>query len=73
MLPAIGVELPKIVTEVSSDVTFVVVAIAILYCTVSSLLGVEPNKLPYISQSVDDRMPTLDMFDEKGSFVPQDR
>jgi len=72
-LPAIGVELPKIVTEVSSDATFVVVAIAIIYCTVSSLLGVEPNKLPYISQSVDDRMPTLDMFDEKGGFVPRDR
>ncbi|KAL3940967.1 MAG: hypothetical protein SGBAC_004597 [Bacillariaceae sp.] len=68
-----GTTLPPIFTELSSDVIFGSLLLAIAYCSISSLLGQTPNKIPLISQAAEDRMPTIDMFDDRGSFIPRDK
>jgi hypothetical protein len=65
-----GLELPPGVTELGSDVAFGAVLLTIAYASVSSALGITPDKIPFISQAVKDRMPTIDMFDESGRFSP---
>lgn len=70
-----NVKLPDIVVQASTDAIFFTLVAAILYSTVSSLLGIEPNKIPLISKAVDDRMPSIDMFDitPEGRIVPRPR
>jgi hypothetical protein len=36
------------------------------------LLGREPDGIPLISDAVKDRMPTIDMFDDEGRFIPRE-
>jgi hypothetical protein len=45
---------------------------SIAYSAVSSSLGIAPDKIPFISQAVLDRMPTMDWFDEKGRYLPRE-
>lgn len=71
ILKAIGTEIPPGYPEVFSTVIFTTLLISLSYCTVSSLLGVAPDKLPIVSQAVSNRMPTIDMFDETGRFIPR--
>lgn len=70
ILGGANVQLPTVVTQISTDAIFVTLLAVLGYCTVSSLLGIEPNKVPIISQAVNDRMPTVDMFeiDDKGNI-----
>lgn len=63
ILGGANVQLPSIITQISTDAIFVTLLAALGYCTASSLLGITPNKLPLVSQAVEDRMPTVDMFD----------
>jgi hypothetical protein len=63
ILGGANIELPAIVTQISTDAIFVSLLAALGYCAASSLLGIEPNKLPIISSAVGDRMPSVDMFD----------
>jgi len=63
MLGGAGVKLPSAITELGTDAIFASLLLALGYCVVSSILGMTPNKLPLISKAVDDRMPTVDMFD----------
>ena len=58
-----NVQIPAIVTQFSTDTIFVTLLAVLGYCTVSSILGITPNKVPIVSTAVDDRMPTVDMFD----------
>ncbi len=58
-----GLRLPGIVNQIGSDFIFVTLLATIGYCAVSSLLGIAPNKIPIISQAVEDRMPSIDSFD----------
>jgi hypothetical protein len=67
-----GLNIPPAVTELSSDVLFGTMLLTIAYCSVSSILGIAPNKIPLISKMVEDRMPTIDMFDMEGRFIPED-
>ena len=48
--------------ELGTDATFFVLLGTVGYCAVSSLLGVDPNKIPLISKAVMDRMPSIDNF-----------
>lgn len=64
-----GVNLPPGVSELSYDVIFGALLVTLAYCSISSLLGAEPDKIPLISGAVKDRMPTIDMFDESGNFA----
>eukprot|EP01083_Nonionella_stella_P281150 956611_1 len=58
-----GLQIPEIISQLSTDAIFVSLLAVLGYCSVSSLLGIEPNKIPLVSKAVDDRMPTIDMFD----------
>eukprot|EP00565_Helicotheca_tamesis_P007494 CAMPEP_0185730122 /NCGR_PEP_ID=MMETSP1171-20130828/8646_1 /TAXON_ID=374046 /ORGANISM="Helicotheca tamensis, Strain CCMP826" /LENGTH=357 /DNA_ID=CAMNT_0028399113 /DNA_START=173 /DNA_END=1246 /DNA_ORIENTATION=+ len=67
-----GNPIPKAVSELSTDAIFVTLLLALGYCAVSSLLGITPDKIPIVSQAVSDRMPTIDMFDDQGRFMPRE-
>eukprot|EP00571_Detonula_confervacea_P010551 CAMPEP_0172304214 /NCGR_PEP_ID=MMETSP1058-20130122/5645_1 /TAXON_ID=83371 /ORGANISM="Detonula confervacea, Strain CCMP 353" /LENGTH=392 /DNA_ID=CAMNT_0013015349 /DNA_START=110 /DNA_END=1288 /DNA_ORIENTATION=- len=67
-----GLQVPEIAGELFSDVMFGTLCLTILYCVGSSLFGKEPDAIPLISKSVKDRMPTIDMFDIDGRFVPSE-
>lgn len=62
--------LPEGVAPLMSGAVFVSLLLVLTYCTVSSLLGIEPNKIPLISERVSQTMPTIDMFDDQGRFIP---
>jgi Chloroplast import apparatus Tic20-like len=63
--------IPVSLSAVGSNVIFVTLLIVLAYTTISSLLGITPNKIPLISENVENRMPTVDMFDAKGNFLPR--
>jgi hypothetical protein len=65
-----GFDLPPGVTELGSDAVFGALLLTIAYASVSSALGITPDKIPFLSQSVEDRMPTINMFDESSRFSP---
>ena len=67
-----GGALPQAVSELFSDVMFGSLLLMLGYCAISSLLGREPDGIPLISDAVKDRMPTIDMFDDDGRFVPRE-
>jgi len=67
-----GAQLPTAFTELGSDIVFGSLLLTIAYASISSLLGITPDKIPLISKAVDDRMPTIDMFDDQGRFTPRD-
>jgi hypothetical protein len=67
-----GLQIPPQVNELGADFVFGGLLLAVAYSAVSSLLGVTPNKIPIVSQAVEDRMPTVDMFDEQGRFIPRE-
>mmetsp|Transcript_8159 Transcript_8159/g.12133 ORF Transcript_8159/g.12133 Transcript_8159/m.12133 type:complete len:415 (-) Transcript_8159:441-1685(-) len=73
LLPTLGVALPSNFAELGADAVFYLLLATLAYCSISSLLGITPDKIPFISQAVIDRMPTIDMFDENGRFVPRER
>jgi hypothetical protein len=69
ILSGLGVQLPQSVTELGSDAVFFSFVAVIGYSVVSSLLGFTPDRIPFISNAVTQRMPTLDMFDADGRFI----
>jgi len=71
-LKVAGGELPASFGTIFPNVIFATLLLSIAYCTISSLLGTTPDKLPFISDSVSNRMPSIDMFDDKGRFVPRE-
>lgn len=64
---------PETLTQIGSDAVFVTLIAVIGYSVVSSLFGATPDKLPGISNYVNQRMPTIDMLDENGQFIPRER
>lgn len=66
-----GFSLPAGAVVLANDALFLVVLATIGYASISSLLGKTPDKIPLISQATNDRMPTIDMFDETGRFIPR--
>jgi hypothetical protein len=75
ILSGANVQLPEIVTQLSTDAIFVTLLAVLGYSTVSSLLGITPNKVPIVSSNVDKRMPSVDMFDidSEGNIVAKPR
>jgi hypothetical protein len=61
------------VGEIGSDALFFTLLATIGYASVSSLLGVTPDKIPFISKSTSDRMPSFDMFDDQGRLKPSEK
>jgi hypothetical protein len=68
----VGGGIPPELTVIGNDVMFVTLLATLGYASVSSLLGITPDKIPLISDSVSQRMPTIDMFDDQGRFVPRE-
>jgi len=66
-----GAKLPSQITELGTDAIFAVLLLTLTYCVVSSLLGIVPDKIPLISDSVNQRMPTADSIDVS-IFKPED-
>ena len=73
VLGGLGVQVPEVVSQLGTDAVFVTLLAAIGYSVSSSLLGITPDKLPFISKSTTERMPTIDMFDEEGRFIAPKR
>merc|ERR1712224_1072592 len=66
-----GVKIPEAVNAAGSTAIFAAVILTILYASISSALGIKPDKIPIISDAVEDRMPTIDMFDDQGRYIPR--
>jgi hypothetical protein len=64
----LGFELPPAVIELGSDAIFFTVLATLGYTSISSLLGVTPDKIPLVSKASNDRMPTIEMFDDQGRY-----
>jgi hypothetical protein len=67
-----GFTIPDAANQASSTAIFGVLLLTVLYTSISSLLGITPDAIPIISKAVEDRMPTTDMFDDEGKFVPRE-
>ena len=65
--------IPTSLNVIGDNALFLVLLATIGYSVVSSLLGIEPNKIPVISEAVLRRMPTVDTFDAEGRFVPRNQ
>ena len=61
--------IPPQIAELGADAVFLTMVATIAYCVGSSLLGKTPDKIPIMSQAVQDRMLTKEMFDENGNFI----
>lgn len=72
ILGAAGGPVSNAASEIFSDITFGTLLLTLLYCAVSSLLGREPDNIPLISDAVKSRMPTIDMFNDEGMFMPRE-
>ena len=69
VLGGLGVQIPQAVSQIGSDAVFVTLLVAIGYSVASSLLGITPDKIPFVSDAANRRMPTIDMFDAQGKFI----
>lgn len=72
LLTQLGVQIPASAAELGSDAMFLTLLGTIGYTSISSLLGQVPDKLPFISDRVQNGMITPDMFDVEGRFSPFD-
>ena len=55
---AFGLSVPSGVQALGDDVVFATLMLTLAYATASSLLGQTPDKIPFISKSVEDQMNT---------------
>jgi len=67
-----GFQIPDGANQLGSTAIFGVFALTLAYASISSLLGITPDKIPIVSELVDNRMLTMDMFDDQGRFIPPD-
>lgn len=72
LFPYLGVEVPPFVAIYASTFTFFLFSAAIIYSLVSSVSGITPDKIPFVSERVEIRVPTADMFDEQGKLIPRE-
>ena len=68
----LGIPISPDMVMQSSTLTFLLISLVIIYSCASSLAGVVPDKVPLISERVEKRVPTADMFNEEGEFVGRD-
>lgn len=67
-----GVRLPPAVAELGSDVLFGSMLLCVVYASISSLLGITPDKIPFISETVDRRIPTFDIMNTQGRVLTRE-
>jgi len=69
----LDVKIPEVVSQLGSDAVFLTLLAAIGYSVISSTLGITPDKIPFISDTASQRIPTIDMFDADGRFIGRNR
>jgi Ca2+-binding EF-hand superfamily protein len=69
----LDVKIPEVVSQLGSDAVFLTLLAAIGYSVISSILGITPDKIPFISDTASQRIPTIDMFDADGRFIGRNR
>lgn len=57
-----GTPIPEVISTSSSNFTFVLYSITIVYAMISSLAGQEPDKVPFITERIKQRVPTTQEF-----------
>jgi Ca2+-binding EF-hand superfamily protein len=67
-----GAQFPPILGEYGSDALLAAMVLSVTYASVSSLLGVTPDKIPLISEAVERRMPTFEIMDDQGNFLSRE-
>jgi hypothetical protein len=70
---AAGFQIPEAIGESGSTAIFGALVLLVTYSSISSLLGIKPDLIPVISNAVEERMPTIDMFDDDGRYVPRNQ
>ena len=67
-----GVSIPPEIAELGSDAVLGSILLTIAYAAGSSLLGKTPENIPFISQAVQDRVPTVEEIKANAElFIPQ--
>jgi hypothetical protein len=76
-LKSLSVPLPPVAYDAAATATFLIFSSVILYSVVSSLAGVEPDKIPFITERVKQRVPTTEefqkMYDDFQAAVEEDK
>lgn len=65
----LGIPISQEMVVNSSTLTFLLVSSVIIYSCAFSLAGKVPDNVPFISERVEKRVPTAEMFDKEGNFV----
>lgn len=77
ILSVIGLNLPIVTQALGGSAIFLTLLAVIGYASVSSLFGVTPDKIPFISETVSNRMPppadTLEFDVTTGQLVPKEK
>ena len=67
-----GVRVTPAVAELGSDVLFGSMLLCVVYASISSLLGITPDKIPFISETVDRRIPTFDIMNTQDRVLTRE-
>lgn len=69
-----GIGLSPEISQLGSDAIFATMMLCVTYASISSLLGITPNKIPLISDAVERRMPTFEILNQEGKILtPEER
>jgi len=77
VLGTVGIHFPILVDALGCSALFLTTLAVLGYASVSSLLGVTPDKIPFISETVTNRLPppieTLEFDIKTGQFQPKEK
>jgi hypothetical protein len=69
----LGFSIPPALAELGNDGLFLTLLATLSYASISSLLGQTPDLIPLVSKASNDRMPTIDMFDDQGQYKQKEK
>ena len=64
--------IPEPIAETTGGALFAVMATSVLYAATSSLLGQTPDKIPFISQAVRNRLPNFEIMNMEGRILTKE-
>jgi len=69
---AVGISVSPEIAEVGSDILLALALLSVTYASISSLLGITPNKIPLISEAVNKRMPNFEIMNTQGKVLTRE-
>eukprot|EP00977_Amphora_coffeiformis_P003857 scaffold768_cov166-Amphora_coffeaeformis.AAC.15 len=69
---AVGVSFSPEILELGSDALLALALLSVTYASISSLLGITPNKIPLISDAVNKRMPNFEIMNTQGKVLTRE-